>query len=42
VGEDRDLRRQYRDGLREKQSESQVRSHFTQYLEYGRTVQRIV
>jgi hypothetical protein len=28
VGEDRDLRGQYRDGLRVEQSESQVRSHF--------------
>jgi hypothetical protein len=27
VGEERDLRRQYRDGLRVEQSESQVRSH---------------
>jgi hypothetical protein len=39
---DKDLRRQYRDGLKVEQSESQVRSHFTQHLEYGRTVQRIV
>ncbi|KAH0822661.1 hypothetical protein GEV33_000130 [Tenebrio molitor] len=32
---DKDLRGQYRDGLRVEQSESQVRSHFTQHLEYG-------
>ncbi|KAH0818782.1 hypothetical protein GEV33_004009 [Tenebrio molitor] len=38
---DRDFRRQYRDGLRVEQSQSEVTKAFIQHLEYGRTVQTI-